>query len=53
MILSGQYAVVSGIFCHQYFSAILRRKIGKPKEEIGNVNGFEYMSLSNLKLPYF
>jgi hypothetical protein len=27
--------------------------LGKPKEEIGNLPGFEYMSLSNLKVPYF
>ncbi len=26
--------------------------LGKPKEEIGNLNGFEYMYLSNLKVPY-
>ncbi len=32
-----------GIFCHRSLSAILRKKIGKPKEEIGNLNGFEYM----------
>ncbi len=28
-------------------------KLGKPKEEIGNLNGFEYMYLSGLKVPYF
>ena len=28
-------------------------KLGKPKEEIGDVNGFEYMYLSGLKVPYF
>ncbi len=28
-------------------------KLGKPKEEIGNLNGFEYMYLSDLKVPYF
>ncbi len=27
--------------------------LGKPKEEIRNLNGFEYMYLSNLKVPYF
>jgi hypothetical protein len=27
-------------------------KLGKPKEEIGNLNGFEYMYLSGLKVPY-
>jgi hypothetical protein len=45
--------VVGGIFCHCSLSVILRRKIGEPKEEIGNLNGFEYMYLSDLKLPYF
>jgi hypothetical protein len=34
--------VVGGIFCHHSLSAVLRRKIGKPKEEIGNLNAFEY-----------
>ncbi len=29
------------------------RKLGKPKEEIENLNGFEYMYLSDLKIPYF
>jgi hypothetical protein len=29
------------------------KKLGKPKEEIGNLNGFEYMYLSGLKVPYF
>ena len=28
-------------------------KLGKPKEDIRNLNGFEYMYLSNLKVPYF
>jgi hypothetical protein len=45
--------VVSGIVCHRSLSAILRKKIGKPKEEIGNLNGFEHMYLSDLKVPYF
>jgi hypothetical protein len=27
--------------------------LGEPKEEIVNLNGFEYMYLSNLKVPYF
>ncbi len=27
--------------------------LGKPTEEIGNLNGCEYMHLSNLKIPYF
>jgi hypothetical protein len=42
-----------GIFHYRSLSAILRKKIGKPKEEIENVNGFEYMYLSDLKVPYF
>jgi hypothetical protein len=53
MILSVRCAVVGGIFCHRSLSAILRKNIGKPKEEIGNLNGFEYMHLSDLKVPYF
>jgi hypothetical protein len=53
MILSVQWAVVSGIFCHHSLSAILRRKKGKPKEEIGNLTGFEYTYYSDLKVPYF
>jgi hypothetical protein len=28
-------------------------KLGKPKEKIGNLNGFDYMYLSGLKVPYF
>jgi hypothetical protein len=36
------------IFHHCSLSAILRKKIGKPKEEIGNVNEFENMYLSDL-----
>jgi hypothetical protein len=27
--------------------------LGKPKEEIRNLNGLEYMYLINLKVPYF
>jgi hypothetical protein len=53
MILSVQCAVVGGIFYHCSLSAILRRKIGKPKGEIGDLNEFEYMYLSELKVPYF
>jgi hypothetical protein len=41
------------ILLPQVLSAILRKKIGKPKEEIGNLNGFEYMYLRDLKVPYF
>ncbi len=29
-----------------------KEKLGEPKEEIGNLNGFEYMDLSDLKIPY-
>ncbi len=28
-------------------------KLGEPKEEIGKLNGFEYMYLSGLRVPYF
>jgi hypothetical protein len=34
---------LGGIFHHHSLSAIPRKKIGKPKNEIGNLNGFEYM----------
>jgi hypothetical protein len=27
--------------------------LGKRKEEIGNLNGFEYMYFNELKAPYF
>ncbi len=53
MILSHQCAVVGGIFCHRSLSAILRRKIGKPRKELRNLNGFEYMYLSDLKNTIF
>jgi hypothetical protein len=29
-----------------------KEKLGKPKEEIGNLNGFEYMYLSDFKIQY-
>jgi hypothetical protein len=32
--------------------AILRKKVSEPKEEIGNLNGFECMYLSGLTVPY-
>jgi hypothetical protein len=32
---------LGGIFCYRSLSAILRKKIGELKEEIGNLNGFE------------
>jgi hypothetical protein len=44
---------LGGIFCHPSHSAIPRKKIGKPKEEIKNLNRFKYMYLSDLKVPYF
>jgi hypothetical protein len=53
MILSVRCAVFGSIFCHRSPSAFLRKEIGKPKEEIENLNGFEYMYLSDLKVPYF
>jgi hypothetical protein len=45
--------VVGGMFHHRSLSAILRKKIGKPKEEIGNLNGFEHMYPSDLEVPCF
>ncbi len=30
-----------------------KEKLGEPKEEIGNLNGYDYMYLSGLKVPYF
>jgi hypothetical protein len=44
---------VGNIFHHRPLSAFLRKKIRKPGEEIKNLNGFEYMYLSDLKVPYF
>jgi hypothetical protein len=44
---------LNAIFCHRSLSAILRRKIGEPKEEIGSLNGFEYMYLNDLKYQVF
>jgi hypothetical protein len=43
---------LGGIFCHCSLSAILRKKIGKPKKEIGSLNGFEYVYLSEVILKY-
>ncbi len=40
-------------FCYHSLLAILRKKIGKPREEIGNPNGFEYRYLNGLKVPYY
>jgi hypothetical protein len=50
-ILSVQCAVIGGIFCHCSLLAILRRKIGKPRKEIRNLNGFEYRYLHDLTVP--
>jgi hypothetical protein len=44
---------LGGMFCHRSLSAIFRKKIGKPKEEIENLNGFEYMYLSDLTVAIF
>jgi hypothetical protein len=44
---------LGGIFCYRSLLAIRRKKIGECKEEIGNLNGFEYMYLSDLKVSYF
>jgi hypothetical protein len=30
-----------------------KEKLGKPKEEIENLNEYDYMYLSGLKVPYF
>jgi hypothetical protein len=46
-------AVIGGIFCSLSLSAILRKKIGEPRKETRNLNVFEYMYLSDLKVPYF
>jgi hypothetical protein len=31
----------------------LKKKIGKPRKEIENLNGFEYRYLNGLKVPYY
>jgi hypothetical protein len=30
-----------------------KEELGKPKEEIGNLNGYDYMYLNGLKVSYF
>jgi hypothetical protein len=30
-----------------------KEELGEPKEEIGNLNGYDYLYLSGLKVPYF
>jgi hypothetical protein len=47
------------MFNHQWYilptlplSVSEKKKSGKPEEEIGNLNGFECMYLSGLKVPY-
>ena len=53
MIQSVQCAVIGGIFATCSLVAILRKKIGEPRKEIGNPNGFEYRYLNDLKVQYF
>jgi hypothetical protein len=53
MVLSVQCTTIGGIFCYHSLSAIPRKKIDKPRKEIGNLNGFECMYLSDLKVPEF
>jgi hypothetical protein len=44
--------------CRRYISPTFplsfseKEKLGKPKEEIGNLNGFEYMYCSDLEIQY-
>jgi hypothetical protein len=40
-------------YCYRSLVAILRKKIGKPRKEIRNLNGFEYKHLNGLKVPYY
>jgi hypothetical protein len=40
-------------FCYHSLLAFLRKEIGKPRKEIGNLNGFEYRYLNDLKVTYF
>jgi hypothetical protein len=48
------------LMCYNWWHILLplplsypENKIGEPKEEIRNLNGFEYMYLSDLKVLYF
>jgi hypothetical protein len=44
----------SGVYFPNASSPLSREGIlGKPKEEIRNLNGFEYMYLCDLKVPHF
>jgi hypothetical protein len=40
-------------FCYPSLLAILRKKIGKPRKEIGDLNGFEYRYLNGFKVPHY
>ncbi len=44
---------LGGMLCHHSLLAILGKKIGEPMEDFGNLNAFEYLYLSDLKVPYF
>jgi hypothetical protein len=40
-------------YCHSFLLASLRKLIGKPREKIGYLNGFEYRYHNGLKVPYY
>jgi hypothetical protein len=40
-------------FFYRSLLAILRKKIGEPRKEIGNLNGFKYRDLNGLKVTYY
>jgi hypothetical protein len=40
-------------FCYCSLLAISRKKIGKSRKEIRNLNGFEYRYISGLNVPYY
>ena len=52
------YSVWLMFDCWRYILPMLplsfseKENLGKPKKEIGNLNGFECMYLSGLKVPY-
>ncbi len=52
-ILSDRCLSIGGIFANLASQHFWEGKWGEPKEEIGNLNGFEYVYLSDLKIPYF
>jgi hypothetical protein len=45
--------------CHWWHISLLlplsypKKETGKPRKEVGNLNGFEYRYLSDLKVTYF